>query len=215
MSSSTSSIPSGSAASSSSPSRLWPSTPGRSIATLPWTSSLVVMSCSPRWLPTTSWRGGRPRGAARPPAGGGGGVPAGHLHGPGRPAAAQARRRLRMSFSPQYKWFFETTTEVEGHLHAIARTISARQTKFQFMEILETLSYGKVLVLDGRIQSSQADDFMYHELLVHPRLLAHPNPKRAMVIGGGEGATVREILRHRSITDCLMVDIDAEVVEEC
>jgi spermidine synthase len=70
-------------------------------------------------------------------------------------------------------------------------------------------------VLDGRIQSSQADDFMYHELLVHPGLLAHPNPKRAMVIGGGEGATVREILRHRSITDCLMVDIDAEVVEEC
>jgi spermidine synthase len=120
-----------------------------------------------------------------------------------------------MTFSPQYKWFFETTTAVEGHLHAIARTITARQTKFQFMEILETLSYGKVLVLDGRIQSSQADDFMYHELLVHPGLLAHPNPSRAMVIGGGEGATVREILRHRSITDCLMVDIDAEVVEEC
>jgi spermidine synthase len=120
-----------------------------------------------------------------------------------------------MMFSPQYKWFFETTTAVEGHVHAIARTITARQTKFQFMEILETLSYGKVLVLDGRIQSSQADDFMYHELLVHPGLLAHPNPRRAMVIGGGEGATVREILRHRSITDCLMVDIDAEVVEEC
>jgi spermidine synthase len=120
-----------------------------------------------------------------------------------------------MTFSPQYKWFFETTTAVEGHVHAIARTITARQTKFQFMEILETLSYGKVLVLDGRIQSSQADDFMYHELLVHPGLLAHPEPRRTMVIGGGEGATVREILRHRSITDCLMVDIDGEVVEEC
>ena len=56
---------------------------------------------------------------------------------------------------------------------------------------------------------------MYHELLVHPGLLAHPEPRRAMVIGGGEGATVREILRHRIITDCLMVDIDGEVVEEC
>jgi spermidine synthase len=117
--------------------------------------------------------------------------------------------------APHYKWFFETTTAVEAHLHAVARTISQRQTKFQQMEILETLSYGKCLVLDGRIQSSQTDEFIYHEALVHPGLLAHPAPARAMVIGGGEGATVREILRHRGITDCLMVDIDGEVVEEC
>jgi len=120
-----------------------------------------------------------------------------------------------MTGPPHYKWFFETTTAVEGHTHAIARTIAYRQTKFQFMEILETLSYGKCLVLDGRIQSSQADEFVYHEALVHPGLLAHPAPARAMVIGGGEGATVREILRYRTITDCLMVDIDGEVVEEC
>jgi spermidine synthase len=120
-----------------------------------------------------------------------------------------------MSAPSHYKWFFETTTPVEGHMHAIARTLVSRQTKFQFMEILETHSYGKCLVLDGRIQSSQADEFIYHELLVQPGLLVHPNPRRAMVIGGGEGATVREILRHPSITDCLMVDIDGEVVEEC
>ena len=120
-----------------------------------------------------------------------------------------------MTAPAQYKWFFETTTPVEGHMHAIARTITTRQTKFQFMEIMETLSYGKCLVLDGRIQSSQADEFIYHELLVQPGLLAHPRPERAMVIGGGEGATVREILRHRSITECLMVDIDGEVVDEC
>src|SRR5258705_8725170 len=89
----------------------------------------------------------------------------------------------------QYKWFFETTTPVEGHMHAIARTIVTRQTKFQFMEIMDTHSYGKCLVLDGRIQSSQADEFIYHETLVHPGLLAHPRPQRAMVIGGGGGAT--------------------------
>jgi len=120
-----------------------------------------------------------------------------------------------MTAPSQYKWFFETTTPVEGHMHAIARTIVSRQTKFQFMEILDTHSYGKCLILDGRIQSSQADEFIYHELLVQPGLLAHANPRRALVIGGGEGATVREILRHKSVTDCLMVDIDGEVVEEC
>jgi spermidine synthase len=120
-----------------------------------------------------------------------------------------------MTNSQHYKWFFETTTPVEGHVHAISRTIAARKTKFQHMEIMETLSYGKCLVLDGRIQSSQADEFIYHESLVHPGLLVHPRPARAMVIGGGEGATVREILRYKTVTDCLMVDIDGEVVEEC
>ena len=115
----------------------------------------------------------------------------------------------------RYKWFLETTTPVEGHMHAILRTLASVQTKYQQMEILELADYGKCLVLDGRIQSSQADEFIYHEALVHPGLLAHPRPERAMVIGGGEGATLREILRHKSIRHALMVDIDQEVVEQC
>ncbi len=115
-----------------------------------------------------------------------------------------------------YKWFFETTTSVEGHMHAIVRTIVAAPTKFQQVEIMETASYGKCLVLDGRIQSSQADEFVYHEALVHPGLLAVDRaPQTALVIGGGEGATLREILRYPSITRAVMVDIDGEVVELC
>jgi spermidine synthase len=119
--------------------------------------------------------------------------------------------------NPQsYKWFFETTTPVEGHMHAIVRTIAALQTKFQQVEIMETASYGKVLVLDGRIQSSQADEFIYHDALVHPGMLtAEASPRTALVIGGGEGATLREILRYPSITRAVMVDIDGEVVELC
>jgi spermidine synthase len=115
-----------------------------------------------------------------------------------------------------YKWFFETTTPVEGHMHAIVRTIVEVQTKFQHVEIMETAAYGKVLVLDGRMQSSQADEFIYHEALVHPGLLMlDAPPSSALVIGGGEGATVREILRYPSIRRVVMVDIDAEVVELC
>lgn len=119
--------------------------------------------------------------------------------------------------SPQsYKWFFETTTAVEGHMHAIVRTIVAARTKFQQVEIMETASYGKCLVLDGRIQSSQGDEFIYHEALVHPGMLATDTPpRRALVIGGGEGATLREILRYPSITRAVMVDIDDEVVTLC
>jgi spermidine synthase len=114
-----------------------------------------------------------------------------------------------------YKWFFEQTTPVEGHCHAITRTVFELQTKFQHMEIMETASYGKVLVLDGRMQSSVLDDFIYHETLVHPGLIVHPRPETALVIGGGEGATLREILRYPSIRRAVMVDIDREVVEAC
>jgi spermidine synthase len=119
--------------------------------------------------------------------------------------------------NPQsYKWFFETTTPVEGHMHAIVRTIASLQTKFQQAEIMETASYGKVLVLDGRIQSSQGDEFIYHDALVHPGMLTTEAPPRtALIIGGGEGATLREVLRYPSITRAVMVDIDGEVVELC
>ena len=119
--------------------------------------------------------------------------------------------------TPQsYKWFFEPTTAIEGHMHAIRRTIVEAQTKFQHVEIMETHAYGKVLVLDGRIQSSQAEDFIYHEALVHPGMLASDRaPESALVIGGGEGATLREILRYPSIRRSVMVDIDGEVVDLC
>jgi spermidine synthase len=115
-----------------------------------------------------------------------------------------------------YKWFFETTTAVEGHMHAIVRTLVEARTKFQHVEIMETASYGKALILDGRIQSSQADEFIYHEALVHPGLLVlDAAPTSALVIGGGEGATAREILKYPSVRRVIMVDIDAEVVELC
>src|SRR5262249_53499324 len=114
-----------------------------------------------------------------------------------------------------YKWFFETTTPVEGHFHAITRTVFSLRTKSQHMEILETASYGKCLVLDGRIQSSTADEFVYHETLVHPGMILPPRPETALVIGGGEGATLREVLRYPSIRKAVMVDIDEAVVDAC
>jgi spermidine synthase len=114
-----------------------------------------------------------------------------------------------------YRWLIEAIGPEEGHLHGIRNFLFSGQTKFQSLDLLELGSYGKALVLDGRIQSTAADEFIYHEALVHPAMLAHPHPQQVFVVGGGEGATLREVLRHRSVKRVLMVDIDAEVVSRC
>lgn len=70
-----------------------------------------------------------------------------------------------------------------------------------------------MLFLDGKIQSAQVDEFMFHETLVHPALLTHPRPKKVLILGGGEGATLREVLRHACVQRATMLDLDQELVE--
>lgn len=90
-----------------------------------------------------------------------------------------------------------------------------KKTAFQEMAIVETGKYGKGLFLDGKFQSSVADEFLYHEPLVHPAMLCHGNPRQVLILGGGEGATLREVLRWQSVERAQMVDIDGEVVDAC
>ena len=113
------------------------------------------------------------------------------------------------------KWFFDEVNPHLLQLHAIESVLYTGRTKFQSIEILKSPSFGKLLVLDGKVQSSEVDEFIYHELLVHPPMLAHPNPEKVFVAGGGEGATLREILRHPTVKKAVMVDIDADVIEVC
>jgi spermidine synthase len=101
----------------------------------------------------------------------------------------------------------------ERAAYEIVRTLHAGHTRFQHVEIAETRPYGLALFLDGAPQSAMADEFVYHEALVHPALLAHPAPKHVLIAGGGEGATLREVLRHPSVERATMVDIDGELVE--
>jgi len=89
------------------------------------------------------------------------------------------------------------------------------KSAFQKIEIYSSPVFGKYLVMDSQIQSAIADEFIYHESLVQPAMLCHPNPKRVYIGGGGEGATLREVLRHKSVTECVMVDIDPLAVEMC
>jgi spermidine synthase len=112
-------------------------------------------------------------------------------------------------------WFTERFTPHESHSHHIKKTIIKTQTKFQKAILADSYSFGRCLILDGEMQSAQLDEFIYHECLVQPALVLHPNPKKVLILGGGEGATVREILRHPSVQQVTMVDIDGEVVDFC
>jgi len=114
-----------------------------------------------------------------------------------------------------FRWFIEALSPEEGHLHGIQRALFSAQTPFQSVDIMELGSYGKALILDGKIQSSLLDEFIYHETLVHPAMLSHPAPQKVFIVGGGEGATLREVLRHPTVERAIMVDIDEEVVNRC
>ena len=111
------------------------------------------------------------------------------------------------------KWFLETLGPDEGHLHGVKSVLFSKDSPYQHIEVIEFGDYGRSLVLDGKVQSTEKDEFIYHEALVHPALLTHPNPRRVMIVGGGEGATLREALRHRSVSRAVMVDVDQEVIE--
>ncbi len=120
-----------------------------------------------------------------------------------------------MNASASTLWFTEVATPHETHQFGVESVLLATRTPFQHIVILDTHEYGKMLVIDDRTQSAEADEYIYHESLVHPVLVAHPAPRSALVIGGGEGATIREVLRHPSIARVVMVDIDRELVEQC
>ncbi len=113
------------------------------------------------------------------------------------------------------RWFLEVSTKHEINLHSLDDVIHESQSRFQKVEILKLGSFGKTLVLNGKIQSAEKDEFIYHESLVHPAMITSGNPSRVLIAGGGEGATIREALRYPSIENIILVDLDSEVVDVC
>lgn len=99
--------------------------------------------------------------------------------------------------------------------YEVERVLHTARTEFQKVEIVDTTSYGRALFLEDKIQSAELDEFIYHEALVHPALILHPEPRAVLIVGGGEGATLREALRHRTVERVVMVDIDREAVAAC
>jgi len=112
-------------------------------------------------------------------------------------------------------WLVDKDSKHRWIYHRIKRYVVSTQTRFQKVELIDTYDLGRVVVVDNRIQSAEADEFIYHEVLVHPSMIAHPNPKIVLILGGGEGATLREVLKYPTVEKVVMVDIDEEFVNIC
>ena len=115
----------------------------------------------------------------------------------------------------QNKWLIDELSHDLVQIHGITSILQEVKTQYQHAQIVQTVTFGTCLVLDGKIQSGQKDEFIYHESLVHPVMIAHPNPEAVFIAGGGEGATLRDVLLHKTVKKAVMVDIDEEVVELC
>ena len=112
-------------------------------------------------------------------------------------------------------FFIEAFSEDYFRQFKVKELLYEGKTKFQFVQCFSNEMFGKVLFLDHKIQSAQIDEFVYHESLVHPALLSHPEPKKVLIIGGGEGAVLREVLRHGTVEKAVMVDIDEQLTSIC
>ena len=111
-------------------------------------------------------------------------------------------------------WFEETHENIALRFRLKQRLLE-QQSDFQKVEVVETQEHGMLLAHDGMIMVTEKDEFVYHDMITHVPMFTHPNPKNVLVIGGGDGGTVREVLRHPSVEKVTMVEIDGLVVESC
>jgi spermidine synthase len=110
-------------------------------------------------------------------------------------------------------WFTEKQTDHYGITMKLKETYVREQTDFQDLAMVETEEWGTMLLLDGMVMTTDRDEFVYHEMVAHPALFTHPNPEHVLVVGGGDGGVIREILKHPKVKRAVLVDIDGKVIE--
>jgi spermidine synthase len=118
-----------------------------------------------------------------------------------------------MPKTQHWQWYVEEFSPTEQHHHALEEVYFSGRSPFQQLAVVRSPIFGKMLVIDGDTQSAQTDERIYHETLVHPALAASPDRSNVLILGGGEGATLREALRCPDVRRVTMVDIDAQVIE--
>ncbi len=111
------------------------------------------------------------------------------------------------------RWFFERLfPDVKLGLK-LNKSLLRNSSKYQKIQVLDTERFGKVLVLDGIIQTTTEDEFIYHEMMTHIPLLSLPSPLQILIIGGGDGGILREVLKHKSVKKATLVEIDKKVID--
>lgn len=111
------------------------------------------------------------------------------------------------------KYYVEPLAENTLTLTKIKKVYFSKKSKLQLIEIVESYDYGLGLYLDYSSQLSEVDEYVYHEIFVHPVMLGHPNPRKVLIIGGGDGGALREVLKHPTVEKAVLVEIDEEVIE--
>ncbi len=110
----------------------------------------------------------------------------------------------------QYNEYYNEQT---GLTIGLKKLLFSVQSDFQLVEVYETDTWGNLMTIDGMVMLSEKDEFVYHEMLAHTAMFTHPNPERVLIIGGGDGGTAREVLKHASVKKVDMVEIDKTVVD--
>lgn len=113
----------------------------------------------------------------------------------------QDLREVREYHTPSFGLFFKTKKFLYG-----------QTSPYQKIEVIENEDYGRVLLLDGLVQTTERDEFFYHEMLAHPACVSHPAPQNLLIIGGGDGGALKEVLRY-PVKQVSLVEIDAQVIE--
>jgi len=112
-------------------------------------------------------------------------------------------------------WVSENFNDVYRMNYRVKETLYSKESDFQKIDVVNTEHLGKVLFNDGLLMTSERDEFVYHEMITHVPMSTHPNPKKVLIIGGGDGGTAREVLKYESVEKVVMVEIDPCVIEAC
>ncbi|MEO6919952.1 MAG: polyamine aminopropyltransferase [Collimonas sp.] len=129
------------------------------------------------------------------------------------PARWQTHRLQRGSGATDQTLALEQLTPHTAYGTQLAAPLAQMQSPFQRIEIADSAEFGKVMRLDGAFMTSERDEFFYHECLVHPAALSHPHPRRALIVGGGDGGSSEELLKHPSIKHITLCEIDPQVIQ--
>ena len=113
------------------------------------------------------------------------------------------------------KLFQEKLNKHFGYFYTYKKILAEKKTPFQTLKLIETEEFGRVLLIDDITQVVEKNDYLYHEVMVHPAMCSHINPKEILVIGGGDGGCNYEILKHPTVTNLTHVELEKEVIEYC